>query len=240
MIFEEKYRVGIEDIGEDNLATNRAVFTYLEDIACVHANSVNFGLLNSRRGSAHWILLSWNLHILKRPIYDEILTVRTWLESADRVSCIRDFDILNEKGECLAVASSRWVLMDLETRKIIKLTEEYIADFGMEPDKKALNEPLTRFVEPEAYAFEMPYTVERRDIDLNNHVHNLNYLDIAYEMLPEDVYHHRVFNTIVIEYKKEVKYGDDVKCYYTALEDGKKQVVTFKVSGNMNAAVVLE
>ena len=35
--------------------------------------------------------------------------------------------------------------------------------------------------------FAKDYTVLRRDIDINNHMHNLNYLDMAYDILPEDI-----------------------------------------------------
>ncbi len=52
------------------------------------------------------------------------------------------------------------------------------------------------------------YTTTRRDIDLNGHMHNLYYLDLAYEALPEDVYAKRPYDNIQIQYKKEIKYGE--------------------------------
>lgn len=239
MIYEESYRVGIESIDKDDLATNRAIFTYLEDIACDHASNVSLEFLNLKPGMAHWILLSWKLHIFKRPTYNETVLVKTWIECADKASCIRDFEVINADDEVLAIASSRWVLLNLETRKIIKLSDEYIGQFGMEPDKKVFDEPFARFIEPKEYDYEIPYKVERRDIDLNNHVHNLNYLDIAYEIIPADVYYNNNFDTINIEYKKEIKFDDDVKCYYKSLNNGDKHLVVFKTNGNYSAAVQL-
>ena len=41
---------------------------------------------------------------------------------------------------------------------------------------------------PDNFDTTMEYTVKRRDIDLNFHMHNLYYLDLAYEVLPEEVY----------------------------------------------------
>ena len=49
---------------------------------------------------------------------------------------------------------------------------------------------------PEDYEREIEYNVNRRDIDLNGHMHNLNYLDLAYEALPEEVYNKRPFNDV--------------------------------------------
>ena len=61
----------------------------------------------------------------------------------------------------------------------------------------------------------MLYTVSRRDIDLINHMHNIYYLDLAYEVLPEDVYEKRPFNEIRITYKHEIVLGDKIECKYS-------------------------
>lgn len=54
----------------------------------------------------------------------------------------------------------------------------------------------------------------RRDIDTNNHVHNSNYLEIANELLPEDIYENTEFKDIEIMYKHEAVYGDKTKSFY--------------------------
>jgi len=46
-------------------------------------------------------------------------------------------------------------------------------------------------------------------------MHNLYYLDLAYEALPEEVYNtKRPFNNIQIMYKREVKLEDTIICKY--------------------------
>ena len=65
----------------------------------------------------------------------------------------------------------------------------------------------------------LEYTVVRRDIDLNKHMHNLYYLDLAYETLPEEIYAKRPFNNVRITYKKEIKLGDCICCEYAKKDD---------------------
>ena len=75
------------------------------------------------------------------------------------------------------------------------------------------------------------YKIRRFDIDINKHVHNLNYLNFAYELLPFDVFMGDELNNLKITYKKEIKYGETIKSYlyfdnntYTIVtksEDGK-------------------
>ena len=47
----------------------------------------------------------------------------------------------------------------------------------------------------------------------------MNYLNIAYELLPEDVYDGSELNNVEILYKRELKYGDIVKSYLYEQDD---------------------
>ena len=45
-------------------------------------------------------------------------------------------------------------------------------------------------------------------------MHNLYYLNLAYEALPEEEYQKRPFDNVRIMYKKEIKLGETVVCKY--------------------------
>ncbi len=47
------------------------------------------------------------------------------------------------------------------------------------------------------------YTAVRRDIDANHHVNNVNYLEFAYDALPEKI--NLNFENLEIFYKKQIK-----------------------------------
>lgn len=55
-------------------------------------------------------------------------------------------------------------------------------------------------------------------------MHNLYYLDIAYEALPKEIYDKRPFNNVRITYKKETKLGERGVEKYSGAE-GKNVVV---------------
>ena len=50
-------------------------------------------------------------------------------------------------------------------------------------------------------------------------MHNLYYLDLAYEALPDEVYNKRPYDSVQIQYKKEIKYGEKVICKYANYND---------------------
>ena len=57
-------------------------------------------------------------------------------------------------------------------------------------------------------------------------MHNLNYIELANEALPDEVYRGALFNDVKITYKKEIKLGETVKCKYAFKVD--KHVVVVK------------
>ena len=92
--------------------------------------------------------------------------------------------------------------------------------------------------EPNEYQFETEYTVRRADIDVNNHMHNLNYIELANEALPEEVYKGALFNDVRIAYKKEIKLGDTVKCKYAIQDD--KHIVVVKSNDESVVHAIIE
>mgnify|MGYP000381682251 CR=1 FL=1 len=61
-----------------------------------------------------------------------------------------------------------------------------------------------------------PYIYLNTNKNSNN---NLNYLYLAYEALPEEIYKQRPFDHVRIQYKKQIKLGEKVRCKYAKLED---------------------
>lgn len=237
MIFEEEYKLGIEDVDSNNYVTNRAILTILEDVACSHSNSVKFGPLHIKETGCTWLLLDWRVKIESRPKYFDKILVKTWSSKKDKLYAFRDFEILDSNGNRAAIATSKWFLMDINSRKPIRITSEHIDRYETEEGKMVFTDEISKIVEPETYEYQRDYKIERRDIDMNNHMHNINYLDLAYEMLPEEVYRNNNFNNVIIEYKKEIKYGDIVHCFYSNVEG--KHIITLKTTEKVNAFIVL-
>ena len=131
------------------------------------------------------------------------------------------------------------VTLDIEKRKIAIITEEIIKAYKME-DKSVLKiDNLEKIKMPEKFENIVKYEIKRRDIDVNKHLHNLYYLDLAYEALPEDIYNNkRPFNNVKIVYKKEIKLGDIVNCEYSKVEG--KHVIIIKDQEEQKVHAIIE
>lgn len=240
MIFTYKVKTGIKDIGKKNTIKNRAILEVLENVGAYHSDEVGYGALNVETTKLAWILLEWKLKVIKRPIYGQILTVNTWGRKMEKFFTYRDYEVYDESNNLCAVATSKWVLINVETNKISRLTDDIINKYQQEYKKVFQNDDIEKIDIPNDFDSVMQYTVKRRDIDLNSHVHNLYYLDLAYEALPEEIYAQRPFDNVGISYKKEIKYGETINCKYKKQENKNIVVITDGEDKVVHAVIVLE
>ena len=225
MIYTEKFKIPLKDIGKDNKIKNRAVLEILENIACYHSDLVGYGVNNIKETKVTWILLDWKLKVINRPTYGQVLTVNTWGKGMNKFFTYRDYEIYDNNNNLCAIATSKWALIDTEKGKMSRLTENIINAY--KPEKKTVFEEnsLDKVKIPEEFSNTIKYEVIRKDIDINKHMHNLYYLDLAYEALPDEIYNKRSFDYVRITYKKEIKLGEKVNCKYVVEQDGKYVIV---------------
>lgn len=237
MIFEKEYTVENRDIGNNYKATNKALLKYLENIACKHSDKVGYGINDIEKTKAVWILLEWEFKVIERPKYGQTIKVKTWSRKIEKCHAYRDFEIYNENGKILAVATSKWVLVDYETRKIRRIPEKLMEEYASEPEKKVFNEEIEKSQEPEKEEKSMKLEIRKTDIDINNHVNNLKYLDFAYEILPEEVYNQDLKN-IKITYKHQTMPGETINISYTKQEE--KNIIVIKTQDKSNLHAIVE
>ena len=214
-IFEDTYTTSFAQTGIHDVLTNKSILSILENIAGRHSSYVHFTFTDISKYNLTWVLLNWKLKVLKRIGREENIRIQTWGRSITKIFVLRDFKIYNAKNELCAIATSKWCLVDTTKGKIAKMPDNLKEIYGGFHDESVFGiEDVPKLVEPTSAPITSDtYKIRRFDLDLNKHVHNLNYLNIAYELLPEDIYDGDELNNVEILYKRELKYGDVVKSY---------------------------
>lgn len=227
MFIEKEFYIGFRDLINFNKLSNTSLLSFLEDIAGYHSNSVGNGLNDIVKTKKSWVLLNWKVTLYERPIYAETVKLKTWSRKMDKIYAYRDYEIFNSNGEKIGIATSKWILLDIESKKIMKL-EESLADLYKQEDKDVfgIDTDFGKLKEPENYTLEKDYKITNNLIDVNNHVHNLYYIDIANEVIPEEILKEKDLNNFEVLFKKEIKKDDIVKCLYKETKDS--YIITIK------------
>lgn len=149
------------------------------------------------------MLLYWKVKTFRRPRWNTELTVKTWARKFERVSSWRDFEVYDEEGNLIIIATTEWVLIDAKKQGIAKITDKMKEEYGLIP-KAVFEEEISKKIQLEENMEKIcEYTTKIRDIDVNHHVNNVSYLEIAYDAFPKKA---RVdFENLEIYYKKQIK-----------------------------------
>src|SRR5699024_6859246 len=107
MFFENKVRVDIEKVNSNAKITNKGLLSLLEDTACLHSDGAGYGIKEIPITHLSWVQLNWRVKILRRLEYGEIVTVRTSAREATKVSTLRDFEVIDGKGNVVCIATTR-------------------------------------------------------------------------------------------------------------------------------------
>lgn len=225
MFIEHEFYTGLSDVNLNRELMNTSLLKHLEDVAGMHSEIAGSGYTDIERTRKTWVLLAWKVEVKKRPLMNDNLKVKTWSRCIEKIYAYRDFEVRNQYDELVAIASSKWLYIDIDLAKFIKIPEEVILSYKQEPFQVFEEKDLGRLKEPTTEIInKIDFKITRNMIDVNMHLHNTYYLDIAKEVLPEEMALKNEFNNFEIMYKKEIKLGENVKAIY-AKEDEFNYVV---------------
>ena len=211
MYVEHNFFVGFRDVDFKNKLKIKSALSYLEDIGGIHSNIAGYGLLDIERNKKTWVLIDWKLEFIRRPNYSENLRVKTWSNGVEKIYALRDFYMYDENNEIVAKATSKWVLIDIENKTISKLTDEVMNAYTVEPEK-AFEGKIEKLKEPENYINSVKVKITKDMLDVNGHVHNINYIDFVTQVMPLEIMQNA--KIVGVHYKKEIRNEDVIKCYY--------------------------
>lgn len=225
MFVEQEYFIGYRDVNINEELTNTGLLAFLENNAGKHSSLVGNNLISDVHT---WMLLSWKVKVIKRPKFNDIIRVKTWSRKIEKFYAFRDFEVYDKNNEIIAVASSKWVYLDIEKGKIVKVPEETAASYDSEEiySFEEGEREFSKLKEPEIFINTISFPITRSMIDSNRHLHNIYYMDMAKEVLPKEIYEQKELNEFEVMYKKEIKYGDIPKVFYSKENDF--HIVTIK------------
>lgn len=195
------------DTDTSGLIRPETVLAYMAETSSWHSDSLGVGhmLLNCK--GYGWMLNRWEAEFIGYPKAKEKVTIETWTSSFDRFYATREFTMRNAEGELLAKASTQWIFLDMNKKKPMRIPLEIRERYSF---LEEIN--FKGFTHLESFEFSSGnmITVRKSDIDNNQHVNNIKYIEWMQEEIPNDVFDNRRIKKLAVNYRKEVLPGDSV------------------------------
>ena len=231
------YRLRWLDFDRYGRMRPETILDLFQDAATLQAEHMGIGRDDVMKHGVFWAIVRMKYEIVRSPKHFQVVTVRTWPHTPTSFSFLRDFEMLDEAGDVLVKASSEWVLMNLDSRKFVKVTNvlegpyEFVADRAF--DAKMRKAP--NFDEDNRPAYEV--TPAYSDIDLNGHVNNARYTNFVVDALDPD--EHGSVKTFQIDYRHEALPGEPL-VVHTHVEGNQVLLKGIRPDGNVSFACAIE
>ncbi len=184
-----------------------------QEMAYQAASAMRFGYAELISVNMAWVLSRMRFRFLEAPKWGDEVEIRTWHRGAFGPFFVRDFEVLGKDGERVIEATSSWVIIDVDSRRMARPEEVLPKEDTSCPDY-AIETPagkvmMPRGIEPE---YVTTHKVAYSDIDLVGHTNNARYVAWAMDCL-EYGEHGVQVNEVEIVFHHEARPGDEISLY---------------------------
>lgn len=228
-------RIRYSELDETGHLKIEALLDYFQDCSTFQSEDIGLGVEYLKSRHMVWVMSSWQIVVERYPELGEMVTVGTAPYDFKGFIGYRNFLMTDEKGERLACANTIWSLLDTESAKPVRVTEEMAKKYAMEP-KLLMDYAPRRIQLPGEGEKGEPVQVRAHHLDTNHHVNNGQYIRIAMDSLSKGFQ----IRQLRAEYKKQVFLNDILIPYITSTQDGRYIVVLKDEEENVCCIVELQ
>jgi acyl-ACP thioesterase len=210
-------------------ATIPVIVNCIFQAATAHANERGFGYDDIRKDNIAWVVSRISVEMDEYPEHDENITVETWIENVTRFFTQRCIRFINKDNRVIGYARTIWAAININTRRPVDLPAwrpdlaEYIV-----PDKECPLEKLAKISPVNGVEPSMGYTVRYSDIDINQHMNSIKYIEHTLNIFDLKVFKEKFIRKYEIVYLVEGIFGDKLKLYKQAVSDDECVIDTKK------------
>jgi acyl-ACP thioesterase len=183
------------------------MFYQMQDIAWEHAGILGFGFHHLKEKNQFWVLSRILIRITRYPEWAEDFTLETWSRGTDGFFGYRDFDFRDQNGNSIIQATSNWLVLDLNTKRIVRLS-----DFNEFPNysESVFSENAGK-VNPVENTFPLRFTpAQFSEIDINQHFNSGRYIERMIDYYDFSFHEQNELCELEINFLKEGISGDSL------------------------------
>jgi acyl-ACP thioesterase len=158
--------------------------------------------------------------------------METWISKVYHSFMNREYVMMNNDSKVIGTAFAVWALIDAKTRQAVNLVNMFGSDLeqivhegtnDLSFDKKRIK--LSDSSE------HSNLRVKFGDIDINQHMNSIRYIEHALDLFSSELYFHHFLNRIEVQYGQETSLNDHLTLVNNRMDDNSICVEFRKESG---------
>lgn len=182
-----------------------------------NADANGFGIRDLNEKGATWVLTRFSLEMSRYPREYEKIQIHTWVEEVHTLNTIRNYRLFDTSGNVIGNSTSVWVMLNIERRRPMELVQlkgihsyATLEESGIERTMK-LNEvggaPVDSFL------------VKYSDIDINQHVNTVRYLDWMVNTFSLEEHKKSKVKRLDVNFMSEILFGEHIEVFKEEVEE---------------------
>ncbi len=216
--WRESYGVRSYDVDFCGVATLGAMCRFMQEVATAHAETIGVGFDALTAKGMAWVLARQRIEIDRMPGMGETVTARTWPSGKDRLFFYREFSFAAADGSPLLRATTSWFVIAVETRE--RQPADAFIDELFPMGEPQFAKRTARLKAQSGGDAGPTFPVRYGDLDVNDHVNNVRYLEWLLDGLPLEFHRASRLRSIEVNYLAETLPGDTVRIVNTDRGDG--------------------
>ncbi len=207
-ILRKSYVIRSYEVNAGGRLSIPSIFNLLQDAASNHALKLGVSVPQLLAGNYTWVLSRIYLTMNQYPGWGDTIQVHTWPSGIQRVFALRDFDIRQDDctiGSCV----SAWIIIDAANRRPVRPTG-FAQQLNPVDRQHVVAHPLGKLTALKTPQIEKRFSVRYRDLDINQHVNNVSYIEWLLECIPGGLENGRRLSELEVNFLGEALYGDRV------------------------------
>ena len=196
-------------LDKDKQLSPVAIAELMQEAAGMHSNTGGFGYKQVISKSLVWVLNALRFEVNEYPIWDDEITIKTWIVESNRFLSRRDFQFIDKNGEILIAGSTIWILYNFETKRPQNIqamefdVKEHNGEYAVENAIKTTRERIDGGL---VYSFRVRYS----DLDMVGHLNNTRYIRAIIDSYGIEQFEKYSLSSFEIQFRSEAKFDDEL------------------------------
>lgn len=206
---EYAYIVSPQTVDFKQEITLASLVDLLLTTAGTNADDNNFGIRHLQENNNTWVLSRLAVEITEFPKQYETIYIETWIEDVFRLNTTRNFQIKNSKNEVIGKAVSLWVMINFDTRRPVELDK--LGDIQQHAERVKIDILPPAKIDNVSGTIENFLQTKYSDIDINQHVTTVRYLQWMSDCFPLDFHRDNKLKRFDVNFMSEILYNEKVE-----------------------------
>ena len=208
-IWRQTHQVRSYEVDCHHRLTVLSIFNFMQEVASRHAEGLGVSIQQLLLENYTWLLSRLKIKIASFPVWQDRIKISTWPSGTQRLFALRDFHLQDENNQTVAAAVSAWLVLDVEKRRPVRIGP-FVEKLRPLEGQHILPDTLDKLPGLEFRTHEKKFVVRYRDLDINQHVNNVSFVEWLVESIPAAVLNTAVLAELEINFTAEAFYEDRI------------------------------